>query len=145
MRRKQLIFIEEYLAGASGAQAAIRAGYSANSARQIASENLTKPYISEEIQKRLAALAAKRDADTAFLIRRLTTELNADLADLLDARHCFLPPDQWPEPWRQGLVKSFKFKEVRSTDGNAKTYVGSVVLSDRYPQLEMLAKILGAL
>ena len=45
----------------------------------------------------------------------------------------------------EGLVKSFKFKEVQSTDGNAKTYVGSVVLSDRHSQLEMLAKILGAL
>lgn len=51
MSRKQLIFIEEYVSGASGAQAAIKAGYSANSARQIAFENLTKPYISKQIQE----------------------------------------------------------------------------------------------
>lgn len=44
-----------------------------------------------------------------------------------------------------GVVRSFKFKEVHGASGNARTYVGSVVLADRFSQLKILAKILGAI
>src|SRR5262245_41863153 len=40
---KQEAFVREYLVDLNGAAAARRAGYSKNSAKQIASENLTKP------------------------------------------------------------------------------------------------------
>ena len=46
---KQQRFVEEYLIDFNGAQAAIRAGYNKRSARAIACENLTKPYIAIEI------------------------------------------------------------------------------------------------
>jgi phage terminase small subunit len=48
---KQRMFIEEYLIDLNATQAAIRAGYSEDTARQIASENLSKPYIQEAIQE----------------------------------------------------------------------------------------------
>ncbi|WPG35315.1 terminase small subunit [Variovorax sp. EBFNA2] len=38
-------FIDEYLVDLNGTQAAIRAGYSVDTARQMGSENLSKPYI----------------------------------------------------------------------------------------------------
>ncbi|BEP54527.1 hypothetical protein GmRootV118_17710 [Variovorax sp. V118] len=38
-------FVDEYLVDLNGTQAAIRAGYSVDTARQMASENLAKPYI----------------------------------------------------------------------------------------------------
>jgi phage terminase small subunit len=47
---KQLQFCKEYLIDLNGAQAAIRAGYSEKTAKEIASENLTKPNIVEYIQ-----------------------------------------------------------------------------------------------
>jgi hypothetical protein len=81
-----------------------------------------------------------------FPIQRLISELNLDLADIMDERNNFLPPALWPEPWRKGgLVRRFKFKEVHGAGGNARTYVGSVVLADRFSQLKILAKILGAI
>ncbi len=46
---KQKRFCEEYVIDLNGAQAAIRAGYSENSAKEIAAENLTKPNISNYI------------------------------------------------------------------------------------------------
>jgi len=49
---KQLRFIDEYLIDLNATQAAIRAGYSKNTAKQIGSENLTKPDISLEIANR---------------------------------------------------------------------------------------------
>ena len=51
---KQKAFVAEYLVDLNGTQAAIRAGYSRDSARQIASENLSKPDIAEAIDKALA-------------------------------------------------------------------------------------------
>lgn len=46
---KEIRFCEEYVFDNNATQAAIRAGYSENSARQIASENLSKPHISDYI------------------------------------------------------------------------------------------------
>ncbi|MFR9113681.1 MAG: terminase small subunit [Acutalibacteraceae bacterium] len=45
---------EEYLIDLNATQAAIRAGYKVDSARDIGCENLTKPNIAEEIEKALA-------------------------------------------------------------------------------------------
>jgi phage terminase small subunit len=49
MTPKQQRFVEEYLIDLNATQAAIRAGYSAETARSIGSENLTKPDIQEAI------------------------------------------------------------------------------------------------
>lgn len=48
---KQRLFCHEYLKDLNGTQAAIRAGYSENTAQQIASENLSKPLVSEYLEK----------------------------------------------------------------------------------------------
>jgi phage terminase small subunit len=40
---KQRRFVQEYLIDLNATQAAIRAGYSKNSARQVGTENLSKP------------------------------------------------------------------------------------------------------
>lgn len=55
---KQAAFVDEYLIDLNGTQAAIRAGYSELAAKQIASENLTKPNIAKAI-----AIARKERAD----------------------------------------------------------------------------------
>lgn len=48
---KQKVFINEYVVDFNGTRAAIKAGYSKNTARMIATENLSKPYIREAIDK----------------------------------------------------------------------------------------------
>jgi len=50
LTRKQERFCREYLIDHNATQAAIRTGYSIESARQIGSENLTKPNISKRIE-----------------------------------------------------------------------------------------------
>lgn len=54
LRPKQARFVEEFLIDLNATQAAIRAGYSAKTARQVGSENLAKPYIQEAVQKAMA-------------------------------------------------------------------------------------------
>lgn len=48
---RQKLFCIEYLKDLNATQAAIRAGYSEDTARQIGSENLSKPDIQEEIKR----------------------------------------------------------------------------------------------
>ncbi len=51
MTPKQMLFIENYLLDFNGTAAAIRSGYSAKSAKQIATENLAKPSIQALIKE----------------------------------------------------------------------------------------------
>lgn len=74
---KQLRFVEEYLIDLNATQAAIRAGYSRDSARQIGAENLSKPYIRAAIEARQSKVAERND---------LTIDAHlAKLAELRDA------------------------------------------------------------
>lgn len=50
LTKKQKLFCKEYLKDLNGTRAAIAAGYSEKSAKMIAHENLTKPYLSDYIQ-----------------------------------------------------------------------------------------------
>ncbi|KDB44334.1 terminase small subunit, partial [Glaesserella parasuis] len=56
---KQQRFVEEYLIDLNATQAAIRAGYSADTARQIGAENLSKLVIQEAIQEAQNKRAAR--------------------------------------------------------------------------------------
>jgi len=61
---KQKMFCKEYLIDLNATQACIRAGYSKKTARSLGCENLTKPYIQQEVQ-RLKAIREKKVGLTA--------------------------------------------------------------------------------
>lgn len=75
LTEKQKRFCDEYLVDLNATQAAIRAGYSEKTAKQIAQQNLTKLDIQEYIKKRMAekedALIAKQDEVLQTLTRVL--------------------------------------------------------------------------
>ena len=64
LNAKQEMFCREYLIDLNASQAAIRAGYSEKTAKEIGHENLTKPHIAEFIHelKRERAESVKIDA-----------------------------------------------------------------------------------
>ncbi len=72
---KQQRFCDEYLIDLNATQAAIRAGYSPKTARMIANENLTKPYIKEYIEKRMAEKEKELIADQDEVLKYLTSVL----------------------------------------------------------------------
>lgn len=71
MTAKQKRFCDEYLIDLNATQAAIRAGYSKKAARQLGTENLSKPYIKKYIDERMAekedSLIAKQDEVLKYL------------------------------------------------------------------------------
>ncbi|MCX8129759.1 MAG: terminase small subunit [Clostridia bacterium] len=68
---KQRLFVKEYLVDLNATQAAIRAGYSENTARFIAAENLTKPNIQEAIQEAIKQREDKIDINSQWVLKRL--------------------------------------------------------------------------
>ena len=73
---KQTRFVEEYCRDFNATQAAIRAGYSSDSARAIGCENLTKPNIAAAIAGRLKTLAMPADEAVKHLGDIARTRLN---------------------------------------------------------------------
>lgn len=81
MTAKQQRFCDEYLIDLNATQAAIRAGYSENTARQIGTENLTKPSIREYIDNRLAEKNKELIADQDEVMRYLTAVMRREKTD----------------------------------------------------------------
>ena len=51
LTERQKMFCKEYIVDLNATQACIRAGYSEKTAKQIGSENLSKPYLQDEIAR----------------------------------------------------------------------------------------------
>lgn len=69
---KQKAFVREYKAnGGNGTQAAIKAGYSEESARAISSENLTKPDIQEALKQEEKKMQEKYEYTIDDMVREL--------------------------------------------------------------------------
>ncbi len=67
---KQQRFVDEYLIDLNATQAAIRAGYSKNSARQIGVENLTKPVIAAAVAKAKRERSERTEIDAEWVLRQ---------------------------------------------------------------------------
>lgn len=78
MTAKQKRFCDEYLISLNATQAAIRAGYSVKNARNIASENLTKPNIKAYIDARMAEKDSELIADQNEVLKYLTSVLRGE-------------------------------------------------------------------
>lgn len=88
LTEKQKRFVEEYLVDLNATQAAIRAGYSQDTARQMGSENLSKPYIAEAIAiaRKEQSDRTKIDADYVLGTIRETVERCRQAEPVLDRR-----------------------------------------------------------
>ena len=72
MTDKQKAFVDEYLIDFNATQAAIRAGYSEDSAASIGSENLTKPEISRAVKEAIEARSRRTKVDQDYVLGLLT-------------------------------------------------------------------------
>ncbi len=78
---KQRVFCEEYLVDLNATKAAVRAGYSANTAHVIGHENLSKPKISEYIANAKAERSRKTKIDAEYVLRRSVELLDRCMAE----------------------------------------------------------------
>lgn len=81
---KQQRFIDEYLVDGNATRSAIAAGYSKKTGAKIGSENLQKPEIIEEIERRRAETASKLEITREGLLN--------DLMDIVNDNKKSFPP-----------------------------------------------------
>ena len=71
MTKKQKCFIEEYLIDLNATQAAIRAGYSTDTAYSIGNENLKKPEVRACIDKAMAERSKRTGVNADRVVEEL--------------------------------------------------------------------------
>lgn len=78
---KEKAFCREYAKTGNGQQSATKAGYAEKTARQTASQLLTKPYIKEEIGRLMEKKEEKAIADGVDVMTFLTKVMNGEIKD----------------------------------------------------------------
>lgn len=78
---KQKRFCDEYLIDLNATQAAIRAGYSKKTAKQIGQQNLTKVAIREYTQKRMDEKEASLIADQNEVMKYLSSVMRREMTE----------------------------------------------------------------
>lgn len=142
---KQKLFINEYLIDFNATQAAIRAGYSEKTAEVIGFENLRKPKITEEIEKRIK----DREKRTEITQDRVLNEI-AKLA-FFDPRKLF-HSDGRPKEITElddetaACIAGLDVLEQYEGSGDNRVFIGYVKkykLADKKGSLELLGRHLG--
>jgi phage terminase small subunit len=118
-------FVLEYLVDLNATQAAIRAGYSARTARQIASENLTKPDIKAVVDAALEERARRVEVKADDVLRELLRVGLADPARLIGEDGRLLLLGDMPEDVRRA-VASIEVEELFEGRGEDREHIGTL-------------------
>jgi len=139
LTKKQKLFVEEYLIDLNATQAAIRAGYSPTSARQIADENMSKPDIKNAIEKALAERSKRTGVNADRIILELAKIAFVNPTDVINMDEATIRGDANRDD--TAAISSVKVKRIPTEDGDivereVKTY-------DKIKALELLGKHMG--
>ena len=137
---KQKRFIEEYLIDLNATQAAIRAGYSPETAQQTGSENLSKPVISAAISRAMAERSKRTGVNQDRIVLELARIAFANIADFADMENGAILPHASPDD--TAAIQSVKVKNIPTKDGG-EIVEREIRLYDKIRALELLGKHLG--
>ncbi len=126
MTPKQRRFVDEYLIDLNATQAAIRAGYSKKTAQQIGSRLLLNVVVTAAVAVAKAERSERTKIDSDWVLKRLVSEVTADLAELYAHDGALKAIRDWPLIWRQGLVGGLDVDE-QFADGRGAAYLDSLV------------------
>ena len=132
---KQKKFIDEYLVDLNATQAAMRAGYKEKAAYRTGAENLRKPQIQEEIQKRMQERQQRTEVTQDMVVKELAAIAFARATDYAEVK--------------SGTVR------IKDTDALSDQQIGAISgikegangieikLNDKEKALELLGRHLG--
>lgn len=136
MTQKQKRFIEEYLIDLNATQAAIRAGYSPDTAQQTGSENLSKPVIRAQIDRAMAERSKRTGVNAERVVQELAKIAFVNAAEVIDPKTATVKEDALPED--TAAIQSVKVKTF-GEDGLER----EIKMADKIKALELLGKHLG--
>ena len=134
---KQKMFCLEYLIDLNATQAAIRAGYSVKTAKDIGCENLAKPNIQSRIQELKAERVKSIAIDAKYVLKRLVEIDSLDVMDILDDSGSMLAIKEWPKSWRTS-ISGIDIQEMMGDD--ISTVIKKIKWPDKLRNLELLGK-----
>lgn len=145
---KQHRFVAEYLVDLNATQAAIRAGYSEKTARQVGSENLSKPDIADAIAIAQQERAERTGVTADMVIRELARIGFSDLRKVLSSGGSLIDPQEWDDDTAAAIasveVVTLSGERGRDEEGNKiveRTH--KLKVWDKNSALEKLGKHLG--
>lgn len=138
---KQKRFCEEYVIDWNATRAAIAAGYSEHTAKQMGYENLTKPYIAdyiEEIQKDLSKLAGISALRNILELKKMA------YTNIADFKKDWLTLEEFNELDEDTKAAISEIQHTETTFGeNGKKETIKFKLHDKQKALEILNRMLG--
>jgi len=154
---RQLRFVEEFAVDCNATQAAIRAGYSQRTARQIGYENLTKPYIQQAIKTRLQQHTEAVGVTVERVLKELVRMAWVDISGAFDEKGALKPIHEIPEDVRRAIVsiesdeiwETVEYQEPQAQGGSLTRerkeligYTKKVKFADKKGSNELLGKYL---
>ncbi|MFT4107731.1 MAG: terminase small subunit [Lacrimispora sp.] len=136
LTKKQKLFVEEYLIDLNATQAAIRAGYSSDTAKVIGSENLTKPDIRTRIDKAMAERSRRTGVNSDRVVQELAKIAFVNAVDVIDPKTATVKEGALPED--TAAILSVKVKTF-GEDGLER----EIKMADKIKALELLGKHMG--
>ena len=136
MTKKQKRFIEEYLIDLNATQAAIRAGYSPDTAKAIGCENLTKPDIRAHIDRAMAERSKRTGVNADRVVQELAKIAFVNATEVIDPKTATVREDALPDD--TAAIQSVKVKTF-GEDGLER----EIKMADKLKALEMLGRHLG--
>lgn len=142
---KQEAFCNEYLVDLHITKAAIRAGYSEDTAYSIGSENLKKP----EIRARIAEIREQTGKGYNITRERIAQELARlsffDIRNIFDEEGRLKSPENWSDD-EAAAVAGLETELTFDYDGKEKVWTGylkKVKIIDKKGALDSLSKLMG--
>ncbi|WP_339053246.1 terminase small subunit [Arsenophonus endosymbiont of Crataerina pallida] len=137
LTNKQEAFCREYLIDLNATQAAIRAGYSEKTAKDIAYQNLAKLNIQKRIQTLMEERKNRIEVNADYVLKRLVDIDQMDVLDIITESGDLRPIKDWPKVWRTTL-SGFDIAAIR-VDG-AEALLKKIKWPDKIKNLELLGK-----
>lgn len=139
LTKKQKLFCDEYLIDLNATQAAIRAGYSPDSARQSGSDNMNNPYIRAYIDKAMAERSKRTGINADRILTELAKIALLNPANVVNLDEATVRDDALPEDL--AAVASIKVKRFPTKDGEG--IEREIKFYDKSKALELAGKHLG--
>jgi phage terminase small subunit len=142
MTPKEIKFCQEYLLDLNATQAAIRAGYSKRSARQIGADNMAKPYISAWIDEQRKAAAKRTELTQDRILQEYAKIAFSDIRKIFNEQNAVIDIKDIDDDTAASISSTESFEEY-SRDGVLTGFTKKVKLWDKVRALDSISKVLG--
>ena len=139
LTKKQKLFVEEYLIDLNATQAAIRAGYSPETANEQGSQNLAKLSIRNEIDKRMAERSRRTGINQDRVLMELAKIALVNPANVVNFEEATIKEDAADEDL--AAVASVKVKRFPTKNGEG--IEREIKFHDKNKALDALGRHLG--